>query len=87
MTTPAVVQSESAENQVTEYAARGDVPTEREHLSGGSDYSNPSSETERTLRETLGKKDFSFKVFPTDGHFSHSTTLFFSSSYRGTPSR
>ena len=77
MTTPAVVQSESAENQVTEYAARGDVPTEREHLSGGSDYSNPSSETERTLRETLGKKVFSFKVFPTDGRFSHSTTLFF----------
>ena len=35
MTTPTGVQSESAENQVTEYAARGDEPTEREPLVGG----------------------------------------------------
>ena len=35
MTTPTGVQSESAENQVTEYAARGDEPTEREPLIGG----------------------------------------------------
>ena len=77
VTTPTGVQIEPAENQVTEYAAHGDEPTEREPSIVGSDYSNPSSETERTLRETLGKKVFSFKVFPTDGRFSHSTTLFF----------
>ena len=77
VTTPTRVPIGPAENQVTEYAAHGDKPTEREPSIVGSDYSNPSSETERTLRETLGKKVFSFKVFPTDGRFSHSTTLFF----------
>ena len=73
-TTPAAVQSELAVNIRTEYAGSSE-PLSRFN-SGGSDYSNPSSETERTVRETIGKKAFSFKIFPTDGHFLQSTTTF-----------
>ena len=72
--TPAAVQSQLAVNETTEYAGSSQ-PLSRFN-SGGSDYSNPSSETERTVRETIGKKAFSFKIFPTDGSFLQSTTIF-----------
>ena len=72
--TPAAVQSQLAVNETTEYAGSSQ-PLSRFN-SGGSDYSNPSSETERTVRETIGKKAFFFKIFPTDGHFLQSTTIF-----------
>ena len=73
-TTPAAVQSEVAVNKMTEYAGSSEPLSG--FNSGGSDYSNPSSETERTMRETIGKKSFSFKIFPTDGSFLQSTTIF-----------
>ena len=73
-TTPAAVQSELAVNKMTEYAGSSEPLSG--FNSGGSDYSNPSSETERTVRETIGKKAFSFKIFPTDGSFLLSTTIF-----------
>ena len=73
-TTPAAVQSQLAVNETTEYA--GSSQPLSGFNSGGSDYSNPSSETERTVRETIGKKAFSFKIFPTDGSFLQSTTIF-----------
>ena len=66
-TTPAAVQSQLAVNETTEYA--GSSQPLRRFNSGGSDYSIPSSETERTVREEMGKKAFSVKIFPTDGHF------------------
>ena len=66
-TTPAAVQSELAVNKMTEYA--GSSQPLRRFNSGGSDYSIPSSETERTVREEMGKKAFSVKIFPTYGHF------------------
>ena len=44
------------------------VQTEREPSPG-------TSETELKAK-LLGKKALSFKIFPTDGHFFHSTTLF-----------
>ena len=65
--TPAAVQSQLAVNETTEYA--GSSQPLRRFNSGGSDYSIPSSETERTVREEMGKKAFSVKIFPTDGHF------------------
>ena len=66
-TTPAAVQSQLAVNETTEYA--GSSQPLRRFNSGGSDYSIPSSETERTVREEMGKKAFSVKIFPTYGHF------------------
>ena len=65
--TPAAVQSQLAVNETTEYA--GSSQPLRRFNSGGSDYSIPSSETERTVREEMGKKAFSVKIFPTYGHF------------------
>ena len=66
-TTPAAVQSELAVNIRTEYAGSSEPLCG--FNSGGSDWSTPSSETERTVREEMGKKAFSVKIFPTDGHF------------------
>ena len=60
-TTPAAV------NETTEYAGSSQ-PLSRFN-SGGSDYSTPSSETERTFRDAMGKKAFFVKIFTTDGHF------------------
>ena len=73
-TTPAAVQSELAVNIRTEYAGSSEPLCG--FNSGGSDWSTPSSETERTVRETMGKKAFSFMIFPTDGSFLQSTTIF-----------
>ena len=73
-TTPAAVQSELAVNKMTEYAGSSEPLSG--FNSGGSDWSTPSPETERTVRETMGKKAFSFKIFPTDGSFLQSTTIF-----------
>ena len=66
-TTPAAVQSELAVNIRTEYAGSSEPLCG--FNSGGSDWSTPSSETERTVREEMGKKAFSVKIFPTYGHF------------------
>ena len=66
-TTPAAVQSELAVNIRTEYAGSSEPLCG--FNSGGSDWSTPSSETERTVRDAMGKKAFSIKIFPTDGHF------------------
>ena len=66
-TTPAAVQSELAVNIRTDYAGSSEPLCG--FNSGGSDWSTPSSETERTVREEMGKKAFSVKIFPTDGHF------------------
>ena len=66
-TTPAAVQSELAVNIRTEYAGSSEPLCG--FNSGGSDYSTPSSETERTFRDAMGKKAFSVKIFTTDGHF------------------
>ena len=55
------------------------VPTEREPSpeTEESSWGSPStSETERNARKEIGKQAHSFKIFPTDGHFFHSTTLF-----------
>ena len=66
-TTPAAVQSELAVNIRTDYAGSSEPLCG--FNSGGSDWSTPSSETERTVREEMGKKAFSVKIFPTYGHF------------------
>ena len=73
-TTPAAVQSELAVNKMTEYAGSSEPLSG--FNSGGSDWSTPSPETERTVRETMGKKAFSFKIFPTDRSFLQSITIF-----------
>ncbi len=74
-TTPAAV------NETTEYAGSSQ-PLSRFN-SGGSDYSNPSSETERTVRDAMGMKAFSIKIFPT---FYSKLQYSYFSSYRGTTS-
>ena len=60
-TTPAEVQ-----------AAREPSPGTEEPIGG----SPPSSATEKEAKKEIGKKGYSLKIFPTDGHFSNTTTLF-----------
>ena len=55
-TTPAAVQSELAVNIRTDYAGSSEPLCG--FNSGGSDWSTPSSETERTVRETMVRKLF-----------------------------
>jgi hypothetical protein len=74
-TAPYVAHGQPAGNETTPAV----VQPEREPSPGtkeSSGPSSPSSETERKAMEATGKKAFSFKIFPTDGPFFHSSTLF-----------